>query len=263
MKTRVISGLVMIPLLAILYFGGYVLTAACFLIGIMGVREFYNGFHAMGVKPNYGIAVAAAAALYIINIFGEKSEWYMLWFFGVVLVSMLYLFNIEHRKLEDAMATITGIFYVVFFSFHVTLVEQAGPYGLMLWLIVITAFGTDIMAYFSGYLLGKHKLCPHISPKKTIEGSVGGVLGSVILSGLFGWFFLPDLLIHCLVIGVLGGIVSQFGDLTASIFKRKMGIKDYGHLIPGHGGILDRFDSVLFTGPMVYYYIVLVIGYMP
>ena len=104
MKTRVISGLVMIPLLAILYFGGYVLTAACFLIGIMGVREFYNGFHAMGVKPNYGIAVAAAAALYIINIFGEKSEWYMLWFFGVVLVSMLYLFNIEHRKLEDAMA---------------------------------------------------------------------------------------------------------------------------------------------------------------
>ena len=263
MKTRVISGLVMIPLLAILYFGGYVLTAACFLIGIMGVREFYNGFHAMGVKPNYGIAVAAAAALYIINIFGEKSEWYMLWFFGVVLVSMLYLFNIEHRKLEDAMAPITGIFYVVFFSFHVTLVDQAGPYGLMLWLIVITAFGTDIMAYFSGYLLGKHKLCPHISPKKTIEGSVGGVLGSVILSGLFGWFFLPDLLIHCLVIGVLGGIVSQFGDLTASIFKRKMGIKDYGHLIPGHGGILDRFDSVLFTGPMVYYYIVLVIGYMP
>ena len=75
--------------------------------------------------------------------------------------------------------------------------------------------------------------------------------------------FMPDLLVHCLIIGVLGGIVSQFGDLTASIFKRKMGIKDYGHLIPGHGGILDRFDSVLFTGPMVYYYIVLVIGYMP
>lgn len=261
MKTRVISGLVMIPLLAILYFGGYVLTAACFLIGIMGVREFYNGFHAMGIKPNYGIAVVAAIGLYAINLAGIKAEWYMLWMFGVMLISLLYLFNIEHRKLEDAMATITGIFYVVFFSFHVTLVEQAGEYGLMLWLIVITAFGTDIMAYFSGYLLGKHKLCPHISPKKTIEGSVGGVMGSVILSGLFGWFFMPDLLVHCLIIGVLGGIVSQFGDLTASIFKRKMGIKDYGHLIPGHGGILDRFDSVLFTGPMVYYYIVLVIGY--
>ena len=262
MKTRVLSGLIMLPLLIILVLGGYVLFAGCFVIGIMGVREFYNGFREMDIKPNYGIACVAAAALYIINLFCEKPEWYMLWFFGTVLVSLLYLFNIEHRKLEDAMATITGIFYVVFFSFHVTLVDQAGPYSNMVWLIVITAFGTDIMAYFSGYLLGKHKLCSKISPKKTIEGSIGGILGSVILSGLFGYFFMPEILMHCIIIGVLGGIVSQFGDLTASIFKRKMGIKDYGHLIPGHGGILDRFDSVLFTGPMVYYYICLVIGYM-
>ena len=262
MKTRVLSGLVMVPLLAILYFGGYVLFAACLCIGLMGVREFYNGFHAIGVKPSYPVACVAAVVLYAVELFGgDHREWYMLWFFGVVLASLLYLFKIEERKLEDAMATITGIFYVVFFSFHVTLVDRT-DYSLMVWLIVITAFGTDIMAYFSGYLLGKHKLCPKISPKKTIEGSIGGILGSVILSGLFGWFFMPDVLVHCLVIGVLGGIVSQFGDLTASIFKRKMGIKDYGNLIPGHGGILDRFDSVLFTGPMVYYYIVLVMGYM-
>lgn len=258
MKTRVLSGLIMAPLLAILYFGGYILFAACFLIGIMAVREFYNGFHAMDIKPNYGIAVIAAIALYAIDIFTDAPQWYMLWFFAVVLASLLYLFNIEHRKLEDAMATITGIVYVVFFSFHVTLVEQT-EYGILIWLVVLTAFGTDIMAYFSGFLFGKHKLCPKISPKKTIEGSIGGTLGSVILSGLFGYFFAPEVLVHCLIIGVLGGIVSQFGDLTASIFKRKMGIKDYGNLIPGHGGILDRFDSVLFTGPMVYYYIVLVI----
>lgn len=263
MKTRILSGLVMVPLLAILYFGGYVLFAACLLIGIMGVREFYNGFAKMGIKPNFVIACAAAVSLYMINLFTEKYEWYMLWFFATALVSLLYLFNIEHRRLEDAMATMTGIFYVIFFSFHVALVEQAGAYGNLVWLIVITAFGTDVMAYFSGYLLGKHKLCPKISPKKTIEGSVGGIMGSAILSGLFGYFFMSDILVHCLIIGVLGGIVSQFGDLTASIFKRKMGIKDYGNLIPGHGGILDRFDSVLFTGPMVYYYITLVIGYMP
>ena len=258
MKTRVLSGLIMAPLLAILYFGGYILFAACFLIGIMAVREFYNGFHAMDIKPNFGIAVVAAVALYIIDLFTDDPQWYMLWFFGVALASLLYLFNIEHRKLEDAMATITGVVYVVFFSFHVTLVEQT-QYGILIWLVVLTAFGTDIMAYFSGFLFGKHKLCPKISPKKTIEGSVGGTLGSVILCGLFGYFFAPEVLVHCLIIGVLGGIVSQFGDLTASIFKRKMGIKDYGNLIPGHGGILDRFDSVLFTGPMVYYYIVLVI----
>ena len=263
MKTRVLSGLIMLPLLLILYFGGYVLFAACLLIGIMGVREFYNGFREMDVKPSFGIAVVMAVALYAMNFIGVKYEWYMLWFFAVVLVSLLYLFNIEHRKLEDAMATITGIFYVVFFSFHVTLVDQTGPYSNMIWLIVLTAFGTDVMAYFTGFLLGKHKLCPKISPKKTVEGSVGGIIGSILLSGIFGYFFMPEILVHCLVIGLLGGIVSQFGDLTASIFKRKMGIKDYGNLIPGHGGILDRFDSVLFTGPMVYYYIVLIIGYMP
>lgn len=257
MKTRVLSGLIMLPLLVILILGGYVLFAACLVIGIMGVREFYNGFRTMDIKPSFAIACVSAVALYAVNFFCERYEWYMLWFFGVVLISLLYLFNIEHRKLSDAMATITGIFYVVFFSFHVTLVEQTA-FSNMVWLIVITAFGTDIMAYFSGYLLGKHKLCPKISPKKTIEGSIGGILGSVILSGLFGYFFMPEVLIHCMIIGVLGGIVSQFGDLTASVFKRKMGIKDYGNLIPGHGGILDRFDSVLFTGPMVYYYIVLI-----
>ena len=116
------------------------------------------------------------------------------------------------------------------------------------------------MAYFTGYFLGKHKLCPKISPKKTIEGSIGGIIGSVVLSALFGYFFFERILIHCIIIGIIGGIVSQFGDLTASVFKRKMGIKDYGNLIPGHGGILDRFDSVLFTAPMVYYYIMLVLS---
>ena len=93
-----------------------------------------------------------------------------------------------------------------------------------------------------------------ISPKKTVEGSVCGILGSLIFSMLFGCFFMDrSLLWACGVIGILGGITSQFGDLTASIFKRKMGIKDYGNLIPGHGGIMDRFDSVLFTAPTVYY----------
>ena len=93
MKTRILSGIIMLPLLAILYFGGYVLFAACLLIGIMGVREFYNGFHAMDIRPAFPIAVIAAAALYCIDFFTEDSRWYMLWFFGVVLASLLYLFN--------------------------------------------------------------------------------------------------------------------------------------------------------------------------
>lgn len=260
MKTRILSAVIMLPLLALVFIGGRLLLIACFVIGVMGVREFYRGFESLNVKPSYLVANISILGLYAINLFAPAEyHYYMLWFLAVVIMSLLTLFNIENRELTDAMATLTGIFYVVFLSFHVTLVEQTEEYGILVWLIFLTAFGTDIMAYFTGYAFGRHKLAPKISPKKTIEGSIGGILGSVLLCGLFGYFVIPRLLLHCIMIGVLGGMISQFGDLTASIFKRKMGIKDYGNLIPGHGGILDRFDSVLFTAPMVYYYIVLVI----
>lgn len=271
MKTRVISGLVMLPLLAVVFLGGYPLIAACFLVGLMGVREFYKGFESLNIHPGFSIGYFMLTALYAIHLLSGyggvleqlRQPLYMCWFFLSILLSLLYLFKIEERRLEDGMATIAGIFYVVFFSYHVVLIDEfrtgVNDYHLLVWLVFLTAFGTDIMAYFSGYFFGKHKLCPTISPKKTIEGSVGGTLGSVGLCGLFGWFVVPQLLIHCLLIGLLGGIVSQLGDLTASIFKRKMGIKDYGNLIPGHGGIMDRFDSVLFTAPLVYYYITLVL----
>ena len=140
----------------------------------------------------------------------------------------------------------------------------------LVWLVLLSAFCTDIFAYFTGVFLGKHKLCPNLSPKKTIEGAIGGTVGSIVCCGLFGRFLLPlvsgvysaalpDMTVHCLIIGLIGAIMAQCGDLTASAYKRKMGIKDYGTLIPGHGGIMDRFDSVLFTAPVVYYYIVLVL----
>ena len=133
-----------------------------------------------------------------------------------------------------------------------------GSYLLLM--VFIVAFASDSCAYFAGMFLGKHKLAPRLSPKKTIEGSIGGTLGTMLVSGLFGYFVMPEIMIHCMIMGALGAVFSQFGDLTASIFKRKMGIKDYGHLIPGHGGILDRFDSVLFTAPLIYYYIIFVLA---
>ncbi|WP_206457830.1 phosphatidate cytidylyltransferase [Anaerovorax sp. IOR16] len=262
MKTRFLSSLAMLPLLLVLYYGGYPLMIACFLVGFFGVREFYKGFETLDIHANHWVALIAIVSLYAIHLLQsfdafKQTDWMMFWFFGVILLSLLTLFQIEKRKLEDALVTITGIFYVIYFSFHVQLI--ASIQLKFIWLVFLTAFGTDIMAYFSGYLFGKHKLCPKISPKKTIEGAIGGTLGSIILCGLFGYFILPQFMVHCMVIGALGGVVSQFGDLTASIFKRKMGIKDYGNLIPGHGGIMDRFDSVLFTAPMVYYYIILVL----
>lgn len=273
MKTRIISGLAMTPLVILILLGGYFITAAVFLIAVIGIKELFNGFGTMNVRPSYPIALISVVMLYGINIIGGKllllsdaamKEFYLLWIFVSVLMALLYLFKIEERQLSDGMATVIGIVYVGFFSYHAVLTEDAfadkcnfSP----VWLIIATAFVTDICAYFGGYFLGKHKLCPVISPKKTVEGSVSGILGAVIVTVLLGYFMIDNSKLGWYaIIGAAGGIVSQFGDLTASIFKRNMGIKDYGTLIPGHGGIMDRFDSVLFTAPMVYYIMQLMYG---
>ena len=255
MKTRVISGIMMAPLLLILYFRGFVLMAACAVVGIIGAKEFFSGWEALGVKPSKKIAYVSAAVLYIATVLELTSnEFIMFWLVASIVAAMMYGWNITDRGPYDAMATVLGVVYVVFFSYHMVLIDQTN-YGILIWLVCLSAFGSDVMAYFTGYLIGKHKLCPNLSPKKTIEGAVGGVVGAGLLCGLFGFFFARDILIHTVIIGVIGGAISQAGDLTASAFKRKMGIKDYGNLIPGHGGIMDRFDSVIFVAPFIYYYI--------
>ena len=258
MKTRIISACVMLPLLMLVYLGGYPLMAAAFLVGAIGLREFYQGFEAAETKPCGPIGYTALIALYALNLaFPSDLRFVMVWIVLVVMASMIYGFNVEERKLQDMTATLLGILYVVFFSFHIVLIDQTADSDLI-WLVFLAAFGTDIMAYFVGMAIGKHKLCPHLSPKKSKEGAVGGVLGSVLFCGIFAYFVKPDMIAECMVIAVVGSVVAQFGDLAASAFKRQMGIKDYGNLIPGHGGILDRFDSVLFTAPMIYYCILFV-----
>ena len=266
MRTRVISGLAMVPLLLVVYFGGYWLIAATCIVSVIGIKEFFNGFRQMGIEPSLKLGYAAIALLYGLHCYmyymGDFNNIFVLaWLVLVIMAGSLYMFDLEKRKPEDAMATMTGIIYVVFFAFHVVLVDEIDNFSIMKWLILLTAFGSDIFAYFSGMLFGRHKLCPELSPKKTIEGAVGGVLGSVLLSALFGFIFARQYLIHFVIIGLLASPVSMLGDLTASAYKRKMGIKDYGDLIPGHGGIMDRFDSVLFTAPFVYYYVMIVMRY--
>lgn len=256
MKKRVISGLIMAPLLIIVYLGGYPLMAGCIFIGIVGVRELFRGFEAMDIHPSFAVACGAAALLYALDLaFPLRHEYLTGWLVFSIMASSVYIFKIEGRKAEDAMATMLGIIYVIFFSYHIRMTDELRDYRILIWMIFIASFGTDICAYFSGLLLGRHKLCPGLSPKKTVEGAVGGAAGAVLLSVLFGYLVCRELLPHCLILGFAASAASQFGDLTASAYKRRMGIKDYGNLIPGHGGIMDRFDSVLFTAPVVYYYI--------
>ncbi|MDR1815264.1 MAG: phosphatidate cytidylyltransferase, partial [Clostridiales Family XIII bacterium] len=192
------------------------------------------------------------------------------WVFIALVLCFLSMFAMEKRDLTQGFATFVGGFYIVFLAFHIVLVDTyyatpipiTGNFGLSgihsyVWVIFLAAFGTDVFAYFIGMLLGSRKLCPSISPKKTVEGAIGGVLGSVLLCGLFGFFFLPSGFSDCVALGLLGGVVSQLGDLSASVLKRHIGIKDWGTLIPGHGGVLDRIDSVLFTAPLVFYYLMI------
>lgn len=253
MKTRIISGCCMVPLLAFVYLGGWWLMALAFLVGLLGVRELYHGFEEMGVKPCRLIAYVAILCLYLIHIFGaDDVRLLMLWIVAGTVACLVYGFDVEQRKPADTTATLLGLFYVEFFSYHMVLIDGT-EHRVLIWLVLLAAFGTDIMAYFTGMALGKHKLCPHLSPKKSVEGAVGGVVGSVILCGLFGYFVVPEITWQCVVIGLVGSVAAQLGDLSASALKRHMGIKDYGNLIPGHGGIMDRFDSVLFTAPLIYY----------
>ena len=276
MKTRIISGFAMAPLLVVLYLGGWWLWAAALIIAVMGIHEFCNGWESLDVHPSKPICYVMTALLFattfITGGFSEKAAsissmpqfinnmmLISIWFFVAVAAGLIYGWKINERGAYDAIATVTAIVYIPFFTYHMVLIDMT-EYSLFIWIVVIAAFGSDICAYFTGYFLGKHKMAPNLSPKKTIEGAVGGLIGSSLLSGLFGFVFMKEMALVCLVLGLFGGAAGMAGDLTASMFKRKMGIKDYGTLIPGHGGIMDRFDSVIFVAPVVYYVICALTG---
>jgi len=265
LKTRVLSALVMAPLLAVIYIGNYVLAASCFVLTIFAMREFYNALKQVS-RPVQSIGYVSITLLYAVTIVvnaGYFSNPVALWLIITVILCLCILLR-TGRDLKDAAATFAGIIYVGFFVFHLYLIAYyysptTGAFSFTLvnlaWYAVFCAFGTDIFAFFAGTLFGKHKMAPNISPKKSVEGSIGGVLGSLLLCGLYGWLAMPGFLIHSLIIGAIGSGMAQLGDFCASAIKRRLDIKDFGKLIPGHGGILDRIDSLMFTAPAVYYYL--------
>ncbi|MDR3225692.1 MAG: phosphatidate cytidylyltransferase [Clostridiales Family XIII bacterium] len=301
MKIRIKSGLLMVPILAFVWVGGYVLLAACVALSVFAVREFYRAFETATVdsnrpiRPSYKVGVAGIILLYVMPfLFGGEIAWIVV----CTVMCFALLFLKDERSVTDSLVTMAGLFYVALFISFIYNIDfnfdplqiafKAGNESLwetvlpsidawgdhsanlfyfhgfrynFVWLVIFTAFATDIFAYFVGYKWGKHKLAPVLSPKKTVEGSIGGIVGSVLVCGVFGYFAMPEFLVHCIIIGALGGVVSQAGDITASAIKRRLGLKDYGNLIPGHGGLLDRIDSILFTAPFVYLYLSVVSGW--
>jgi len=267
MKTRVISALFMLPLLIFVWFGGIPLFGICVVLSAMGLWEFYRGFENLDIHAGKVLGYVSSAALYVIMFWThfissdhfDYSDYILAWLFLTVFFGLSMCLVREDHNIKDGTITIIGVIYVTFCLLHVSLVSTLDGGNKLVWLIFLIAFGTDTCAYFGGYFFGKHKLCPTLSPKKTIEGAVSGVLGTVILCGIFTAIFLGvhEIPLICLM-ALLGSPIAQCGDLIASGFKRKMGIKDYSNLIPGHGGIMDRFDSVAMVAPFVYYFIQIV-----
>lgn len=270
LKTRVISALVgLILLIAVLYLGSIVLGVVVSIIAAIGLYEFYNSAAKLkNIQPIKPVGYLSIIPLLLLGL--EETGWYKL-DLGiltgisvcvVIFLSMAFIvFGHKRYNIIDACVTAFGIAYVPFLMSFLILIRKMDFGILLIWLIFIGAWGTDTMAYTFGRLFGKRKIVPEISKNKTMAGAIGGILGCVALMFVFGLisrsFFGLELSTAALVLlGLFCGVISQIGDWSASAVKRYVNVKDYGSIMPGHGGVLDRFDSILFVAPVVYYVIV-------
>ena len=263
MLKRVITSVVGLPALVFLVLlGNAYLQVGLTALSLIGLYELYRAVSGKNLSVH-----AVGYAFCVIYIFSIERAVFNSFFMtsAVVMFTLMIFLVVNHKNINfiDCAVTLFGFYYVPFMLSNVFLVRDFEVYGIyFVWLIFISAWGTDTGAYCAGKTLGKsgkHKLTPVLSPKKTIEGACGGVIFSALLSFAYGlvvsrMFIINEInvILFCVVIGITGSVLAQFGDLTASAIKRYTGIKDYGHLFPGHGGVLDRFDSVLFTAPAVY-----------
>lgn len=238
--------------------GGIPLLLLTGLIIVLGLREMTEMMAKLGLKPSLWLAVAGGLILiggaYLYNDGYPGPTITVILFLHLIATVAFY----PRYSLLDGAGTLMGTLYVGLLSYFYLL--RTLPDG-WIWLIFMFAgtWASDITAYFVGKGFGRRRIAPVLSPKKTLEGAIGGLLGSVLIGYLFAiiYPFLP--FYKMLLLGLLLGAAAEVGDLLESAFKRQAGIKDSGKLIPGHGGILDRFDSALFTAPLVYYFVLLFI----
>jgi len=260
---RVLVAAIFVPVLVLfICWGG--IPFLCLTSAIIGVAlaEFYRGMDSTGTKllsrEGVGLGILLPVSVYLWG--GEILPLVLV---GVVLFISLrqfFKFRIEASS-TSIFLTLGGVLYISFLLSHVVMLRAIPGSGMraVITLFFVTWMG-DSGAYFIGILGGKHKLFPRISPKKSIEGFMGGVLVSCLAIFISqSWLSLPFL--HSVILGVLIGVTGQLGDFFASMLKREMKRKDFGFILPGHGGVLDRFDSLLFTTPVFYYYLkYLIIG---
>lgn len=239
--------------------GGWALFGINLLISAIGMMEFMRvaKVHRSMIAV---ISYVALGALYACVYF--KRTDLMVPLFMVFLIILFTCMVIMYPKYtaDQVLMAFSGLIYVglgLSYIYQTRMIEKNGAF--LVWLIFICSWISDSGAYLTGIAIGKHKAFPKLSPKKSIEGCIGGLVSSILIGVIYKLVldicFDINIIeyVGLIVICGVGAVISQTGDLAASAFKRNFGIKDYGHLIPGHGGIMDRFDSIIFVAPLVYY----------
>ena len=257
MKVRVLTsiGIAIVGIPILIFSGTIVFPIALALFAFIAAFELMR---VIGVHKTWFISVPAyllALALPFGTYFMKDAKQYLLLVALVFFVYLIYLFSVAvfmrgKLRFADMSEVFATLFYMIA-SFTALAILRTLPLGAwMLGFVFMGSWGCDVFAYFVGSLIGKHKLIPEISPKKTVEGSVGGIVFATLGFVLLGFIMSktsevnPNYIV-IVIAGLLSSIVSQIGDLIASFIKREHGVKDYGKLLPGHGGIMDRFDSSL------------------
>jgi phosphatidate cytidylyltransferase len=255
---RLISGIILVIIaLVTIILGKDVLLVTVVAISVIGFYELAKVYGLQWKFP--GICGYIATIVYYALIRMDYKEYIIVFFIAYLIVLMgTYVFTFPKFKAEDVMVCFFGMFYVVLMLSYIYQVRIMQDGAYIVWLIFLCSWGCDTCAYLVGVMFGKHKMAPVLSPKKSIEGGIGGIAGAALLGFIYATIFKDKITIDNAniifpIVCAVGGIISQIGDLTASGIKRNHNIKDYSRLIPGHGGILDRFDSVIITAPIIYY----------
>ena len=261
-KTRLISGIVLVlAALLVIISGGPVLYGTLMCVSVIGAGELMRAMKVHGSR--YSLleitSFLTVIVYYTVLFLGREDLQLAVLIGGVILNMFVYVFAYPRYHADQITAAFFSIVYAgVMLSFiYQTRMMEGGAF--LVWLIFLCSWGCDTCAYCVGMLIGKHKMAPVLSPKKSVEGAVGGVVGAALLGAVYGAAVKGEILEYGIICGV-GALISMVGDLAASAIKRNHDIKDYGTLIPGHGGVMDRFDSVIFTAPVIYYLARLLLG---
>ena len=260
------SALIGFPMLvAVLILGNELVINIVFTaVAIMCLHEYFSCFKDKA-KPIQEIGYISALVIPCVHLLEKEQLTYLLLIIPITMVWVFARIIASNMKITiyDAAITVLGIIYIVGFMVFLPLTVGLENGKLLVWYSIIAAWGTDTFAYFVGKAFGKHKFT-EVSPKKSLEGCLGGLVGGVLLT--LGYTYILNTYfdynipyLYITIVSMLLSIIGQIGDLAASTIKRYAGVKDFGRLIPGHGGMLDRLDSIIFVAPFAYFFLTIML----